>query len=154
MKRFQFRLATLLRLREATRDERRAQLAEAFAAERTLNDQKQQILDESALLRKQYERAANPGTLDVDRLLDAHRYQLILKAEMTLLEQQAAKLGEEIEKRRQALVAADREVRVLEKLRETWKERHQHEAALVEAKQIDEVANRMFVGFSDLERTV
>ena len=41
MARFKFQLATLLRLREATRDERRAELAEAFRADDVLVEQQE-----------------------------------------------------------------------------------------------------------------
>ncbi len=49
-------------------------------------------------------------------------------------------MATEIERRRQALVEADREVRVLEKLRERQAEQHRREEDLQEAKRLDEVA--------------
>jgi len=39
MPKFQFRLATLLRLREATRDERRGRLAEAYRVDEVVEAQ-------------------------------------------------------------------------------------------------------------------
>ena len=49
-------------------------------------------------------------------------------------------MAAEIERRRQALVEADREVRVLEKLRQRQAEQHRREEELREAKRLDEVA--------------
>jgi flagellar protein FliJ len=154
MKKFQFRLATLLRLREAARDERRAQLAEAYLAEQKLNEHKAQVMAEEEELRHRYGHAALPGALDVDRLLTAHRYQLVLAVQLKFIDEQAAKLTAEIENRRQLLVAAEREVRVLENLRETWKERHRQSEQLVEMKGIDEVAGRTFANSETAERTI
>ncbi len=154
MKQFQFRLATLLRLREAARDERRSQLAEAYLAEERLNEHRAHVAAEANDHRLRYGQAATPGALDVDRLRDAHRFQLVLSAQLNTIDEQAAKLAPEIEKRRQTLVAADREVRVLEKLRVTWKQRHRHEELLVEMKGIDEVAGRMSADPAFAERTI
>jgi flagellar export protein FliJ len=134
----------MLRIREATRDDRRAQLAEAYLAEQKLNDQKAEVLGELNSVRSRYAEAAASGVLNVDRLLDSHRHQLVLGAQLTFLGEQTAKLAPEIEKRRQALVVADREVRVLEKLRETLKDRHLREQQVIEMKTIDEVAGRLF----------
>ena len=153
MKKFRYRLATLLRLREATRDERRSQLGEAYQAEQTLNDRKAEVEAEAGALRRRYSQAATVGPLDVDRLLDSHRHEVVLTAQLKFIAEQAAKLAIEIEKRRQALVAADCEVRVLEKLRETLQERHRQEEQYVEMKQIDEVASRMFADTATAERS-
>ena len=59
-----------------------------------------------------------PGTIHVDRLLNTHRYELILHAQLQQLRRQRQVIATEIERRRQALVEADRELRILEKLRE------------------------------------
>jgi len=45
-----------------------------------------------------------------------------------------------VHKRREAVVAADREVRVLEKLRDSQHERHRDEETKQEAKRLDEMA--------------
>ena len=154
MRQFRFRLATLLRLREATRDERRSQLAEAYLAEQKLNERKAEVVAEAAELRRRYGQAATVGALDVDQLLDSHRYEMVLAAQLKFIADQYAKLAVEIEKRRQALVAADREVRVLEKLRENLRERHRQEEQHVEMKQIDEVAGRMYSETATAERSL
>jgi len=53
-------------------------------------------------------------------------------------------LAEEIERRRQALVAADREVRLLEKFREKLQLRHRQEEAVADMKELDDLAGRMW----------
>lgn len=137
---FQFRLATLLRLREAARDERRGQLAEAQRAEQLVLDRIEEIARELAAAQRRSLVAARPGPLDVDRMADAARYEMILKAERQSADQQRQAVAVEVENRRQALMAADREVRVLEKLRESQRERFRDEEAWTEAKRLDELA--------------
>jgi flagellar FliJ protein len=144
MARFQFRLATLLRLHEATRDQRRGQLAEAFRAEEALRNRLSELEYDLLELKRQYRQTVSAGPLDVDRLIDAQRYELLLMAEQQSVGQQTQTLAVEIDKRREALVAADREVRVLEKLRETQAERHRVDEEQREVKQLDEVASRRF----------
>ena len=143
MARFQFRLKTLQSIREATRDERRAQLAEAYAADQKLKDRRA-TLEQELNDQKQWFRAGiAPGHIDVDRLLTVNRYELVIHAEINVVRQHEQTLAEEIERRRQTLVAADREVRVLEKLRERQLEQFRKHQALAEMKQIDEVAARV-----------
>jgi flagellar protein FliJ len=140
MARFKFRLATLLKLREATRDERRAELAQAYRADDVLRDHSEQVQTELNSLREQCRNAAGPGTIDLDRLIEAQRYEIILKAQQRHLNEQRGRLAAEIERRRVALLAANREVRVLEKLREHQAEQYKQEENRLDIKRLDEVA--------------
>lgn len=140
MARFKFRLATLLKLREATRDERRTELAQAYRADDVLRGYMEEVLAELNLLKERCRKAAAPGTVDVDRLLEAQRYEIILKVQQRHLDEQRQRLGAEIERRRVALLAANREVRILEKLRELQAQRHRQQENRLEIKQLDEVA--------------
>ena len=142
MARFQFRLAVLLQLREAVRDERRSQLAEAFRLADSLEAQRRQFMDNLHELNRQ--RSVATGLIDVDRLLAASRYEAVLMLEIRNLERQQAAVATEIEKRREALVEADREVRSLEQLREAQRERHREEQERRSMKVLDEVALRSF----------
>ncbi len=67
---FQFRLATLLRLREAWRDERRTHLADAQRAEQLILERLAAIDDELSASRRQYVDAARSRTVNVDLLTD------------------------------------------------------------------------------------
>jgi flagellar protein FliJ len=140
MANFQFRLATLLRLREAGRDERRRHLAEAQRAEQLIEERIAAIDDELAAARGQYVDAARATNVNVDLLTDMARYEMILKAQRQSADQQRQAVAVEVQKRRSALVAADRDVQVLEKLRETQHQKHEEEEALKEFKRLDELA--------------
>ena len=142
MPKFKFRLATLLRLREATRDERRAELAEAYRAENVLQEHLERVGRELAWLRTQCRKVAGPGRVDVDRLVEAQRYEVTLRAQQSQLVGQCEAVDAEIDRRRQALVTADRDVRLLEKLRQKQARRHRQEEDRREIKELDEVAGQ------------
>jgi len=140
MAKFKFRLATLLRMRESVRDERRAHLAQAYRADEILQQQQQQVEAELDDMRAQARRAAGPGQVDVDRLIEARRFEVVLMAQKEQLLRQQEMVRAEIERRRQTLVEANREVRVLENLRARQRERHQAEENRQEIKRLDEAA--------------
>lgn len=140
MSAFHFRLETLLRLRMAERDERRADLAKALRAEGMLLRELRQIELEQLQARAKVREQSTPGTADVDGLLQTNRYQLVLKAQRGQLEGQLVQVRAELERRRQALLEADRGVRVLEKLRERQLAAHRDREARLEIKVLDEVA--------------
>lgn len=141
-------MATVLRLREAARDERRRHLAEALEAERMLERQRDEVEAQMRDLATTI-RESSTGSLDVDQMLSRDRYQLLLKGHREVLRQQSGRLSDEIARRREALVHADREVRVLERLREVQHEAHRQEEERRELAALDEAAAR--VNRSDLE---
>jgi len=140
MAKFKFRLATLLRLRELARDERRAQLAQAYRAQEILEEQKRQLEQHLTELRLRTRLAAGPGEVDIDRLLEARRFEAVLLAQRQQVDQKQEAVGREVERRRQALVEANREVQVLENLRARQQERHRAVENRREIKSLDEIA--------------
>lgn len=140
MARFRFRLQTLRRLREIHRDEQRGRLAAAFEAERILSEQRAQVAAEITTLADVQRRLMQSGELDVNQLLAAQRYRLTLEAQSHTLAEQAVKVAEEVERRRQALVDADREVRVLDKLEDRQRRQHREAADRAATKVLDEIA--------------
>lgn len=140
MPQFKFRLESLIKLREAERQQRRTELAEAFHAESLLRRQAEQLEQDIRDMEKRSRVISSPGRVHVDRVLDTHRYKLMLKSQIMMLGQKEAQLQTEIERRRAALATADRDVRVLEKLRERKKEEHDAAEQHRELKQLDEVA--------------
>jgi flagellar protein FliJ len=142
MAKYKFRLTTLQKVREARRDQDRAALAEAFRAEQVLADRRAELTAEAAELLALKRSAAAAPFLDVNRLLEAQRYELVLNARGTQLVQQESMLAAETERRRQQLLEADRDVRVLERLDDRHFQEHRRRGQRAEMKQLDEVANR------------
>jgi flagellar FliJ protein len=152
MARFIFRLAPLLRLRESRRDECRGALAEAYRIDEVLKDQFDALDREMDTVRDFCRRNAPSGTVDIARLIEAQRYELVARARQGQIARQRETVAAEIERRRQALVEADREVRVLEKLRQRQIEQHRREEDLREVKRLDEVASQQ--AFRQLQQAV
>lgn len=142
MARFQFRLQAVLRVRLSEREQRRVELAQAFEADRLLRGQIEETTAELAGVRLNAREAASPGAVDVDRLLALQRYAWRLQAQARGLEQQHSQVEQEIERRRQALVEADRQVRMLEKLLANQELLHRAAAQQAEQKVLDEVGAR------------
>ena len=139
---FRFRLETLLKLRESDRRQRQVELAEAYRAEQVLREQMDGLAAELAGHKERVRAASAGNTVDVNELLDMNRYELILKTQSAALGQQTAQIQEEVEKRRGLVVAADREVRVLENLRERRLAAHQLAEAQREMKELDEISQQ------------
>jgi flagellar FliJ protein len=140
MARFRFRLETVRRLRERHRDELRVRLAEAYQAEHILAEQRAALATEATALAETRRRLMADGAVDVTRLIDTQRYQLLLEAQARAQAEQAARLAEEVDVRRQAVVEADRQVRVLDKLHDRRRDQHRRAEQAAEAKRLDEVA--------------
>lgn len=139
---FRFRLTPVLHVREATRDERRAALADAMKAETVLAEQIQDKQGQIALLMQELTKERSVGEINVERLIQGQRYEALLRAELTMLGEQARRVAAEVERRRELLVVADRDVRVLERLREKQHARFLVEEEHREIKFLDDVAGQ------------
>jgi len=145
MAKFTFRLATYLRLREALRDERRSHLAQAYRAEEVIVQEERRLEAESTATAAKVRDCARPGEIDVDRLADAQRYQMVLKAQQQHVASQRAVVKTEIQRRHQALVEANRDVQVLEKLRSRQSDQHRYQENRREIAHLDEIGQRRTV---------
>ncbi len=139
---FKFRLATLKKLREAIRDQRRAELGEALRAEAILEEQITALDRAMQSMLEECRAASGPGPVDVDRLTQAHLHSLLLEGQKRFLEHHRQQLAEEIQRRRDVLAQADREVRILERLEAKYAHRHQRRQLHQEIRHLDEVGMR------------
>lgn len=142
MPRFRFRLATLRRLREQYRDELRSRLAEAYEAERLLARQQEGLDREAAALRGAQHQMVSARSPDVNQLLEAQRYATVLQGRNAALAQQRRQVSEEIERRRQAVVEADREVKALDKLEDRRRAEFADAQGRIEQSLMDEIAGQ------------
>lgn len=142
MAKFRFRLATLQKLREIQRDELRAKLAEAVQAQQILEEQLAQVTVDIADLQALRRQEVTSGQVQVESLLQAQRYQGVLLAQQATMREQSRLLMAEVERRRVAVVEADRQVKVLEKLHERKLDEFRQDQQRAEFKVLDEVAAR------------
>jgi len=139
---FKYRLAPLLKIRENVRAEKQAELSKAYEAARIVEAELERVQAELVRNGELGRQGAQKGRISVDYLLALRRHEAFLLAQQNQAQEQLQQIQQEIERRRIALTEADREVKVLEKLREKMKDRHLQEEALAELKQMDEIASR------------
>lgn len=140
MAKFKYRLQTLLKLRETNRDERRSELTQAQQADDILYDRQSTIEQQRHELLESTRDSIKPGPVNLDHLVNSQRHDVMLKTEELLITEQRQQVAQEIERRRAVLVEANRNVRVLELLKEKQLTRHRQEEQRQETKQLDEVA--------------
>lgn len=141
MSKYRFRLETLEKLRIAERDERRAALADGYRAEQILDERRAALANEAAALRESQRAALASPYMDINQLVEAQRYDAVLHAQEILLRDQGHRLAVEIERRRLAVVEADRAVRALEKLDQRRRTEHRQHQQRAEYRQLDEIAS-------------
>jgi len=143
MAKFKFRLDSLLRLREMARDERHSGLAEAHRVDQVVAQEQRGLQsDLEGLFRNQRE-IRKQGHVSVDQLMEGQRYHKELRRRQDQTVEQRKRIAIEIQKRMDAVIAANREVQVLEKLRERLQEKHEYEETRADIKQLDEVGQRL-----------
>jgi flagellar FliJ protein len=140
MSRFHFRLNSLLKLRVHTREARQGELAAGLRRLRLVEHTRGEVQDELGELETHMRTSKRGSTIDVDRLLDGHRYQLALASRVAELTKAIGEAQQEVERCRLKLVEADRDVKVLEKLHEQQLDEHRRSLAHHETKQLDETA--------------
>ena len=155
MTKFKFRLQTLLNVREQSREQARIALANALGRLQAERDQADQVQHEMESLEQHMRSTNKKKNVEVDRLLrdqiepagrahhrllDGHRHQLALKAKLSEIDAAIGQASEEVERCREKLVEADRQVQVLEKLYEKQLDEHNRKLVREEAKQLDEAA--------------
>ncbi len=138
MPKFTFRLESMLRLQMAERDRRRVALAESLARAQQITERRDALSGELATIDRT--RLISRGVVELAKLAQAADYGELLRRDRADCERQLTALAEEIAARREELLAVDREVRMLERLRE--KQHAQFQSAAQQRTQgvMDEVA--------------
>jgi flagellar export protein FliJ len=143
MKPYTFQLQTLLELRIHHRTEQQRRLAEALHAEEILA---QQMADVQIELQQVKASASNRqvGDVDINRLLDAQRYELVLAGQLRLLSEKQKQVALESERRRQAVIEADRGVKSLQQLDEQHRATHRRQTERHLQRELDDLATTRF----------
>ena len=145
MARYRFQLESLQKFREAHRDQMRARLAEAIYAQTVLEEQTKAITREINEIAISQRATLQSDNVNINALVDRQRYELILKAQITTIQNQGETLTIETERRRTALAEADQQVRVLEKLDDRRREEHRQSEAKKEDERLNEISMQQFL---------
>jgi flagellar export protein FliJ len=113
-----------MRLRVRERDKAAQAVQQAQLAKQKLLDQIDELQAESAQ-QNSVRSSASVGQVNIQRVLDAQRYQMNLLESVRGIQANVKLIDQEIEKRRAKLVTCEQDVKALEKLQqnqlEAWK---------------------------------
>ena len=138
---FTFRLEPLISIRNNVLKECQAELAKAYHArsilEEALTEVEHQMAEGVSIVRSQTQAGQ---TVNVNDLLGFRRQEMFLQAQQNDLRQKIHIVDEEINRRRAAVAEANKELKVVEKLKEKRYEKYQEEENKAETKYMDEIA--------------
>ena len=123
MNRTTFPLLALQQLREAQRDEHRRQLQAVRVSEAATQVAIEDLRLCLEQLRDRLRGATTPGVLEIDDLLQLKRQQQALRDQLRQRQRCCEELRVQTEQQHAALAAADREVRLLERLAQRYQQR-------------------------------
>ncbi len=145
MKKFTFRLETLLRLRRQAEDECREALAAAVEAVRQAHETVRQLEAEREALERAWAEAERTSGTSVETLRDFEAYRAVLQRRLNAAHAKLAQTCEHEALCRTRLQDASKKRRILEKLRERHARRHADALFMEEQGQLDEHGTTRFV---------
>jgi len=138
---FTFRLEPLITIRDNELKERQSELAKAYEARQILEDALQEIdrqLTEGIAVARSLMQEGQ--TINVESLLSFRRQEMFLRSQQSDLMEKKEAIDQEIERRRALVVAANKELKIVEKLKERRYEKYLVEENKAETKNMDEIA--------------
>ncbi len=143
MKRFAFKLEAVLRYRRGLEEQRKREFAEV---QRLVNEQEAALraLGEETSQAQKDLGALGKGHLDLPLIMAQRRYMLGLELRTARTHARLDELSVPLEQRRAALIAARKETKVLERLRERKLAVYLKDADREEARATDEIAVNQF----------
>lgn len=139
MPRFAFRFEALLNYRRNRRDLCRNLLAQLIADDRRLRDLRHSIEADRGGQFDEMRRLGTVGPVDVDGSVSRRYYAGQLLAEIAKVEQDRQLVERQVAMCRHALVEADRQVKVLEKLAEKQRAEFVYEENRKSARELEDV---------------
>jgi len=143
MKKFKYRLETLLKVKSQIEKEKQREHAETL---RKVYEQKERLNQIDCKRRDNMgrQRQAQEGTFSIVDMLFFTRYFLKLKRETIAGGELLRGLQRTTEEKRQDLVKASKERKIYEKLKEKQQKKYNDEIEMVEKKELDEIATNGF----------
>ncbi|MDR0706171.1 MAG: flagellar export protein FliJ [Planctomycetaceae bacterium] len=137
---FRFRLEPLITIRDNTLKEKQGELAKAYEARRIVEDKQRELEQELVENVTAGRQRLQTGTIDIEFLLGLRRHEAYLNAQIEVVRGHLRQIDEEIERRRNAVLEANKELKIIEKLKEKRYEKYQTEENRKETIRLDEIA--------------
>jgi flagellar FliJ protein len=151
MKKFTFRLETLLRLRRQAEDECREALAAAVEATRQAHEVVKKLEAEREALEQDWAEAERKSGTDVETFRDFEAYRAVLQRRLNAAHAKLTETREHERNCRLRLQEAAKKRRILEKLRERHEQRHAEAVMKEQQNQLDEHGTTRFVRRKETE---
>ena len=145
MKKFGFRLQNILRVREATRNEKQAVLAIALSELDAIQQEKTQLEIRHTTIQERVRVIKNDIPLNVQKLREAYEFLKVVKAELERASDRVSKADENVAQCREAMIVAEQAVKSIQLLRDRRYADHEIERQRSEAKITDELASNRYL---------
>ncbi|MFO0948890.1 MAG: flagellar export protein FliJ [Planctomycetota bacterium] len=142
MKRFEYRLERVQKLRERIRERRRLLHAEAVQYRQKVEEQIQSIENAREAEKEVLRTTLSHAEVMVDSIIRSRAYDGLLGNYRRHLDRQLEQVQQVVEVRRQELVHSERDVRILEKLEERMRLRYNETVDRAEQSDMDELARQ------------
>ncbi len=134
-----FRFETLLKLREATRDEKKNALLDAEQRRKNTSDELVKLDQEILRERETLRRSRGNDAIPKEELLFSQELRIRLFSKRREIQERLSALVEEVENKRHEFNAAIREVKILQNLKDKIEDREMEEAKRLAKKTMDEL---------------
>lgn len=138
MKNFAFQFDSLLNYRRHRRDLCRQVLADILANQQQLAERRQMLEQQRSGQLDEIRTMHRPGQIEIDRTAARRYYAGQMQIDIGYLDRDRNVVAEQLARCRQALVEADRNVKVLEKLRDKRQAEFTATQSRKEARELDE----------------
>ena len=143
---FKFRLEPLIIIRDNELKKCQAELAKGYEALRILEENLQEVEKQLAEGIAAVRNLMQAGQIvNVDYLLGFRREEMFLRAKQDDLKQKMQIIDEYIERCRAAVVTANKELKIVEKLKEKRYEKYLDEENKKDTKRMDEIAGNKII---------
>lgn len=145
MKKFSFRLQTVLEMREKALEDKRREMARVIAVLNEQNEVKERFIQKSDATRKSLE-SIYEGSKELDILEITNYKDFLGKMANEIVKQDAviANTKNILKLKQHEVTNALKEVKILEKLKETQQKKFYEEMIYLEGKEIDDIASTRY----------
>ena len=138
---FRFRLEPLITIRDNVLKEKQAELGKAYEERRVADEQRTKLEQDLANNLEEGRKAMQPGQIDLSFLLGLRRHEMFLRMDHQSVLKYIDEKDQEIEWRRRAVIEANKELKIIEKLKEKQKAAYDAEIQRRETIEMDEIAS-------------
>lgn len=145
MKKFRFRLETVLKLRRLAEDEKKRVVGELLSEIHRRQQEAVELDASASAIGRQLKERNGAGRIDLTWLGNYESYVSHVRGSIAEIIESVVELQQKLTGARQELAEAAKGARIIEKLKEKRKEQYDDHLSRAEAREQDEVATKNFI---------